>query len=150
VVHHLGAVALVEHREPEPSVGGAIVTAVAIPAAFVRYVDTWLRQDPTDLPDVLATDVHYVESHGPAYRGLAQVQRWFTDWHTHGQVLAWDLGEHLADGTAHVCRWRFTCVYDGDRSTFDGVTWFVLDDDGRIVELREFAATLPARYPYDD
>ena len=119
-----------------------------IPPAFVRYVDTWLRQDPAALPEALAPDVHYVESHGPAYRGLAQVQQWFADWHTHGRVLAWDVGDHLSDGAVHACRWRFTCVYDGNESTFDGVTWFVLDDAGRIAELHEFAATQPVHYPY--
>ena len=122
---------------------------MSVPTAFVRYVDAWLRQDPTALPDVLAPDVHYVESHGPAYHGLAQVQQWFTDWHSHGRVLAWELGDHVGDGPTHACRWRFTCTYGGAESTFDGVTWLVLDDAGRITELREFAATLPLRYPYD-
>lgn len=122
---------------------------MAIPDAFVRYVDCWLARDPLALPEVLAPGVHYVESHGPAYHGLAQVQRWFTDWHTRGRVLAWDLGEVVSAGPVHAVRWRFTCTYDGAESTFDGVTWLVLDDAGRIAELREFAATLPLTYPYD-
>lgn len=120
-----------------------------VPTALVRYVDAWLRRDPTALPDVLAPDVHYVESHGPAYHGLAQVQQRFADWHRRGRVLAWDLGDHVGGGSTHACRWRFTCTYDGVESTFDGVTWVVLDDAGRITELREFAATPPLRYPYD-
>jgi hypothetical protein len=122
---------------------------MSIPAAFVRYVDCWLTQDPSALPEVLASGVYYVESYGPAYHGLGQVQQWFADWHTHGRVLAWDLGDVVSAGLVCAVRWRFTCVYDSVESTFDGVTWLVLDDAGWITELREFAATLPLRYPYD-
>lgn len=146
------------------SVPRSTFVGMSIPTAFVRYVDCWLAQEPSVLPEVLAPGVHYVESNGPAYHGLAQVQRWFADWHARGRVLAWELGDSVSGDLAHgdsvpgdlvsgdlvhAVRWRFTCRYDGVQSTFDGVTWVVLDDVGRIVELREFAATLPLSYPYD-
>lgn len=118
--------------------------------ATVRaYFDAWLTKDASVLARVFSPRVHYSESWGPVYRGLAQVERWFEDWNAQGTVLAWDIHEFVCDSGRAVCRWYFKCDYAGEITGFDGVSWMTFDENGAITSVKEYQSSLPHVYPYD-
>ena len=112
------------------------------------YFDAWLRRKPDILSDVFADDVIFCECYGPEYRGLKQIQRWFTDWNLRGTVLRWDIKNRLGSGNALCVGWYFQCEYDGVTDGFDGVSWIEFDGEGKIKALREFQSKTEHRFPY--
>ncbi|MDL2288776.1 nuclear transport factor 2 family protein [Oscillospiraceae bacterium OttesenSCG-928-F05] len=117
-------------------------------ALIRRYFNCWVENDPAPLPEIFTEDVHYIESYGPGYHGLWQIERWFHDWNLRGCVLRWDCHRFLHSGGTCAVEWTFSCDYDGKSDTFDGVS-LIEFQDGKIAWLKEFASTLPNHYPYD-
>lgn len=115
-----------------------------------RYFAMWLRRDCTGIEDVFSKDVVYIESDGKEYHGTDQLVCWFGDWNTHGIVERWDISACSHSGDRCFAEWDFVCVYDGNRSEFDGVTIAEFDADGRISALREYAASHESSLPYGD
>ena len=115
-----------------------------------RYFTSWRERDSTVLADCFAVNAVYVESYGPCYKGLAQIQRWFADWLPHGEVLVWDIHRFLHQGSTAVIEWLFSCRYDGQTSTFSGVTIADFNEQGKIFLLKEFAAKSELITPYQN
>lgn len=113
-----------------------------------NYFASWLAKDASVLSRVFAEDAVYFESYGPAYRGLGEIKRWFNDWNRRGTVLEWDIYETVQQGGALICKWHFECDYKGTLDGFDGVSWVLFDREGKIKELKEYAAKLPYVFPY--
>ena len=115
-----------------------------------RYFSMWTMRDCAGIEDVFARDVIYIESDGKEYHGTEQLLCWFADWHTHGTVERWYVTAFFHSGNKCFVEWDFVCVYDGNRSEFDGVTIAEFDAEGRISFLREFAAAHDHALPYGD
>ncbi len=113
-----------------------------------NYFASWLAKDASVLSQVFAEDAVYYESYGPAYQGLGEIRRWFDDWNRRGTVLKWDIYETIQQGDALICKWYFECDCEGTVGGFDGVSWVLYDYEGKIRELREYAAKLPYVFPY--
>ncbi len=105
-----------------------------------KYFEAWLSKDPAGLREIFDPGVTYIESHGPAYKGLDEVIQWFEDWNRIGTVLRWDIRRFAHDGGSTVCEWYFECDYSGNMDGFNGVSWITFDQMGKITELKEFAA----------
>jgi len=106
------------------------------------YFASWLRRDGSRLPDFFSDDALYIESHGPRYKGLEQIEQWFADWLPHGEVIQWKIIRFLHQGDQTAVEWVFRCRYDGVESAFDGVSLLDFNQAGKICRLREFAAKL--------
>ncbi|MEK5234685.1 hypothetical protein NST99_03075 [Paenibacillus sp. FSL L8-0470] len=68
-------------------------------------------------------EVRIEECDGAEYSGILECQEWFRGWHDSGnKVLQWDILESFFDAKEQTVSnvWRFTCLYDGKTSTFDG------------------------------
>jgi len=115
-----------------------------------RYFAMWLQRDCSGIEDVFAKDAVYIESDGKEYHGTEQLVRWFADWHTHGVVERWEITALSHAGDNCFAEWNFVCVYDGNRSEFDGVTIAGFDAKNRIATLREFAAAHERALPYGE
>jgi len=113
-----------------------------------NYFSAWLSKDGEVLPMVFADDVIYSECYGPEYRGLNQIQRWFSDWNQRGTVLQWDIKNMIESGSTLCVEWYFRCEFDGCVDGFDGVSWIEFDEAGKIVSLREFQSKPEHHYPY--
>lgn len=113
-----------------------------------RYFDCWLSQNGAPLAQLFNPDVVYTECYGPEYIGLAQVQRWFHDWHEHGRVLRWDIQAVHELPNLLVCEWYFECCCDGHTDGFNGVSLVTFDEAGRILTLREFSSKAEHVWPY--
>ena len=112
------------------------------------YFEAWLSKNGTALSMIFADDVVYSECYGPEYRGLNQIQRWFSDWNLRGTVLQWDIRNAIESGSTLCVEWYFRCEYDGNMDGFDGVSWIEFDDCGKIKALREFQSKAEHCFPY--
>lgn len=112
------------------------------------YFSAWLSKNGAVLPMIFADDVIYSECYGPEYRGLNQIQHWFSDWNQRGTVLQWDIKNMIESGSTLCVEWYFRCEFDGCVDGFDGVSWIEFDEAGKIVSLREFQSKPEHHYPY--
>ncbi|MBP3650818.1 MAG: nuclear transport factor 2 family protein [Clostridia bacterium] len=113
-----------------------------------QYIQGWLCQNEERLLAVLSPEVHIIESYGPEYVGIGEVQQWFRAWHAHGQVLRWDALHFLHQGAETVVKWYFECRYDGNTDGFDGLSLVRFDDHGRIAVMEEYQSKAVHHRPY--
>ena len=118
--------------------------------AIRSWFSMWLEGKAGDLAALFTPDVQYIESWGPEYCGVSQVQHWFQEWNTRGRVLAWELRSVLHDGNRSVAEWYFKNVVDGRTEEFDGLSLIHWSEDGRIRRLQEFGCQLDRYDPYAD
>jgi len=114
------------------------------------YFAMWLTGDGSRLEEIFSDNVVYEESVGTEYHGIRQIVRWFSDWNKVGKVLCWDIKSFYHTECKTFVEWYFECVYDENRSGFDGVSIAEFDDRGRITFIREFAAQHQRACPYGD
>ena len=112
------------------------------------YFAMWLTRDAEALEVLFADTVKYEESTGTEYHGLDQMRRWFSDWNRVGEVLRWDVTRFSHSGCTTFVEWYFECLYENNRSCFDGVSIVEFSDSGKIYSLREFAAQHERNVPY--
>ncbi|MBE5793794.1 MAG: nuclear transport factor 2 family protein [Clostridiales bacterium] len=113
-----------------------------------QYMQGWLTQNEELLLATLSQQIHIIESYGPEYIGLAEVQQWFRTWHTRGQVLRWDALGFLHQGDETVVKWHFVCRYEGNTSGFDGLSLVRFDASGRILAMEEYQSKTEHHRPY--
>lgn len=114
------------------------------------YFKAWLEQDEAAFLGVLHKDVRIEECYGAEYIGISECGEWFRGWHEPGnKVLEWDIMESFFDAKEHTVTniWRFTCLYDGITSTFDGCSVISCSAEG-ITRLREFEMKTEKFRPY--
>ncbi len=114
-----------------------------------EYFDMWVSRDGSRLPRIFSRNALYVESWGPEYHGLEEIQRWFREWNERGTVREWTVRRFLEQGGSVLCEWYFECEYDGVGHAFNGVSWVVFDGAGKIAELREYQSALPNYDPFE-
>ncbi|MBE6753696.1 MAG: nuclear transport factor 2 family protein [Ruminococcaceae bacterium] len=115
-----------------------------------RYFQAWIDKDSSVLADVFSDEAVYTESYGPQYHGLKQISQWFADWNKRGTVLEWTIKQFISQGETVAAEWFFRCEYDSVTSGFDGVSVIEFDDEGKIVNLREFQSKAEHCFPYGD
>ena len=114
-----------------------------------EYFQSWIAKDATVLRETFAPDALYIESWGPAYRGLAAIEAWFADWTAANEVLAWDIQAFWHRDDTCVCEWFFRCKC-GEIAELDGVSIIRFDGDGKIAYLKEYKSDTPNYYPYEE
>lgn len=115
---------------------------------FQQYVDGWKENNIEKIVSSLDNDCVIIESHGPTYRGVQQVRRWFDDWiKEKGKVLRWDINSSYLvekENTAFF-EWDFACNVAGKEHKLFGIS-IVKFSEGKISFLHEYRMT---RDPYD-
>ncbi len=115
-----------------------------------RYFAAWLENDPGCLREIFSPEIVYSECYGPEYRGLGQIERWFSDWNKRGRVLEWRIKGFLHQGSHTAAEWYFCCEYDGVTDGFDGVSLLEFNEAGKIVSLKEFQSKAEHVFPYGE
>jgi len=108
------------------------------------YVDGWRANDAEKIIGPLSEDCVIIESHGPTYRGLADVKEWVESWIKENyKVDKWDIISFwFVDDTA-VFEWQFTfSAENAAPRNIDGVTIMKFKDE-KIIYLREYRTTEP-------
>lgn len=114
-----------------------------------RYFESWIKDDISSLEEVFDNYIIYSECYGPEYRGLKQVRKWFEDWHKKGNVTCWDIKSFIHDNNVTAVEWFFQCKYNDEVSYFDGVSLITFNENGKIVNLKEFQSKSEHNYPYE-
>lgn len=115
---------------------------------IAAYFRCWVENDPAALEETFAEEIVYSECFGPEYRGLGQIERWFSDWHQKGKVLEWQIKSFLHEGDRTAVEWYFRCEYNGEIDGFDGVSLMEFNEAGKIVFLKEFQSKAEHEFPY--
>lgn len=113
-----------------------------------QYMQGWLTQNEKMLLATLSPQIHIIESYGPEYVGLTEVQRWFRTWHAAGQVLRWDALHFLHQGDETVVKWFFRCCYEGSTTDMDGLSLVAFDTQGHILSIEEYQSKAEHHRPY--
>jgi len=114
-----------------------------VPPAVTQYFAGWVDSDPTAILSTLSESCLIIESHGPTYRGPAQVMRWVEDWLGSGSTVdRWDITSSIGDADRWSVEWEFECTVDGARYAFDGASMITLEGT-LISHLREYRTTDP-------
>ncbi|MCL2843192.1 MAG: nuclear transport factor 2 family protein [Oscillospiraceae bacterium] len=113
------------------------------------YFNSWIRKDASVLERTFSTDVVYIESWGPAYRSLEQIEAWFTEWNKDNTVLDWNISDFYHSGDTSICEWYFQCECGGNIDGFNGVSITTFNERDEIVLLKEFQSKIPNIYPYE-
>jgi len=128
---------------------GAMGISEAREVLIASCFQSWLAKDRAKFMESFSSDAEYIESWGPAYRGLAEIAKWFDDWNMQNRVLQWDISRFWHDGNVCICEWRFKCECGGVNHGFDGASVVEFDGEGRIAKLKEFQSKTPNHYPYE-
>lgn len=113
-----------------------------------QYVDGWKENDIEKIVAPLSKDCVVVESHGPTYRGLEQVKKWFDYWiQEKGRVSRWDITSFyfLEKENTAFFEWDFACNVAGKEYELPGISIVRFSGD-KISFLHEYKMT---KNPYD-
>ena len=80
---------------------------------FQEYVDGWKQNDLQKIISCLTRHCMIIESHGPTYQGIADVEMWFQFWMAaNSKVIRWDISSFYfceLKNTAFA-EWDFACT----------------------------------------
>ncbi|WP_205739169.1 nuclear transport factor 2 family protein [Halocella sp. SP3-1] len=108
----------------------------------------WLSKDGSCLNEIFDDNVVYSECYGPEYRGIRQIIQWFDDWNERGTVIRWDIKQFIHQMNQTAVEWYFECEFAGQISRFDGVSIIVFNDNGKIIDIKEFQSKAEHEFPY--
>lgn len=114
-----------------------------------RYFDIWLKKQAPDFHSIFDKDIEYSECYGPVYKGIDQIEKWFSDWHTKGSILSWNIKNFIHQNNFSAVEWDFSCQYEDNTDNFDGVTLVEFNNEKKIIFLKEFQSKSQHYYPYD-
>lgn len=110
---------------------------------------SWITKDSDSFRNSFANDINYIESWGPAYRGIEHVVAWFETWNSENVVLKWDVKEFFHTEDVCICEWYFECECGSNVDGFNGVSIIGFNDEDKITFVREFQSKTPNIYPFE-
>lgn len=111
-----------------------------------QYIDGWKEGSIEKIIALLHEDCVIIESHGPRYRGVDQVRKWFEYWvREKGKVLRWNITSfYFVENTAFF-EWDFACNVSGKDHELLGIS-IVKFSENKISFLHEYRMT---KTPYE-
>lgn len=114
------------------------------------WFDMWLKKSDLGIEDIFSKNAEYVESWGPAYKGIEKIKLWFNEWNTRGSVLMWDIKQYFHKENQTIVEWFFKNIMeDGKIDSFDGLSLIEWTNDNKICFLKEFGCNLNHYDPYE-
>lgn len=127
-----------------------------VEAAARHWADTWRRAWPQRNVDAIASlyadnAVYRALAFRDPDRGIAGVRRYLeSNFAVEREVECW-FGEPIVAGSRAAVEWWGTWVEDGERLTLAGTTVLRFDEDGRVVDHRDYWNQVErGEAPYDD
>lgn len=111
-----------------------------------QYISGWKQNNVQLMISPLAEDCVIVESHGPAYRGIEDMKRWFKLWiETQSKVLKWDIlsCSYCENEAILFFEWDFSCVANAVEYEILGISKVKFSDQ-KINFIHEYRMTKPA------
>jgi SnoaL-like domain len=121
-------------------------------AAAQRWADTWARAWPQRDGEAIAalyadTVVYRSPALRPPYRGLAGVRRYLDEQLPAEERLECWFGSPIASGDRAAVEWWASWTEQGQEHTFAGVTVLRFDDQGLVVDHRDYDDHVERREP---
>lgn len=113
-----------------------------------NYFDTWMKNEPMNLPVLFDSDITYVECYGPVYHGIDQIIQWFINWNMKGKVTEWSIKQFIHQNNISVVEWFFQCNYENCTDGFDGVSIITFNDENKMTSVKEFQSKAEHYFPY--
>lgn len=114
------------------------------------WFDMWLKKSDLGIENIFSQNAVYVESWGPAYKGIEKIKLWFNEWNTRGSVLVWDIKQYFHKENQTIVEWFFkNTMKDGKIESFDGLSLIEWTNDNKICFLKEFGCNLNHYDPYE-
>jgi hypothetical protein len=111
--------------------------------------NSWITKSISTFCDSFADNAVYIESWGPGYKTKERIMAWFEEWNINNNVLIWDINHFYHTGDLCVCEWYFKCECAGSIDDFNGVSLITLNEEDKIVLLKEYQSKTPNYYPYE-
>ncbi|MCC2667089.1 MAG: putative cytosolic protein [Gammaproteobacteria bacterium] len=111
-----------------------------------QYIEGWKQNNIQLITSCLNQDCIVIESHGPRYHGVSDIERWFAFWlKANSRVVEWNILSFSfceKDQTAF-CEFNFACISNDQKYAFPGVS-VVKFSDRKIAFIHEYRMTNPA------
>jgi hypothetical protein len=110
-----------------------------------QYITGWKQNNLQLITSCLAENCIVIESHGPVYHGINDIEQWFKLWlEAKSTVLKWDiLSLSFCEKKQTVfCEWDFACVSNNIKYTLSGIS-VVRFAEQKIVFIHEYRMTHP-------
>lgn len=109
-----------------------------------HYMSGWKNNDFCLIASTLDHECKIIESHGPIYYGIDDVQLWFNLWITaNSKILKWDLTSYYYEKNAAFTEWNFECISNNTKYFFSGSS-VVKFSHNKIKLIHEYRMTKPA------
>lgn len=113
-----------------------------------QYVGGWKENNLRKILAPLASDCVIIESHGPRYRGKAQVKKWVEYWQKEKwKVKRWNILSfyYLSKKNIAVFEWDFACRVSGKDHALLGIS-IIKFRNNKIVFIHEYKMS---KQPYN-
>lgn len=107
----------------------------------------WFDSEWSEYNNVFNINAYYSESWGPEYTGVIEIKEWFNNWHTHSELISWDIKKFYHFDSSTIVEWYFHCRDCKEEHEFDGVSIIEWDSNEKIKSLKEYASSLPKYNP---
>lgn len=108
-----------------------------------QYVNGWKQNDLALIISCLTENCVVIESHGPTYHGIADIENWFEFWlKAKSRIIKWEILSFYfceKEQTAFV-EWNFVCISNNIEYTLPGMS-VVKFTEQRIAFIHEYRMT---------
>lgn len=108
-----------------------------------KYINGWKKNDLPMILSCLSENCIIIESHGPVYNGISNVEDWFNFWlEAKSTIEKWDILSIYfckKEKTAFV-EWDFSCISNGAQYSLPGISVIKFDEQ-KISFIHEYRMT---------
>lgn len=114
---------------------------------ILQYISGWKYNNLAIITSALIDDCIIIESHGPTYHGIGEIELWFKFWlESNSKVLNWQINSFYFCEQEQIafCEWDFFCVSNDVEYTLPGISTIKFSDQ-KIAFIQEYRMT---KIPY--
>lgn len=111
-----------------------------------QYINGWKQNDLAMIISCLTENCTIIESHGPTYHGIADIENWFKFWlAANSQITKWDIVSFYFCEKKHTAfvEWDFSCISNQVEYNLPGIS-IVKFFAQKIAFIHEYRMTHPA------
>jgi hypothetical protein len=90
-----------------------------------QYINGWKKNDLPMIISCLTEDCVVIESHGPTYHGVSDIEQWFKFWtEAKSKVTKWDILSFYFCENKKIAfvEWDFACISNDIEYTLPGIS----------------------------
>lgn len=113
------------------------------------WTKSWTEKNNLGIEKIFAPNIHYIRSWGPEYRGLLELQYWFSEKNDRATVTKWIIKEFIHEGNMIVVHWYAEEKKEkGKVAHLEGMSLVRWNDANKIEYVQRFASNMNRFDPY--